>query len=617
MAGLDEWVVLELSSRSEGEDPDTVRASIAKSVPLSEVFVPAVATLIGGDRVIHSLVEGYAFVQRGAYSDSVFMRLESTRFVQSVLSESGGSTCSRRLSVVHTADIDRMRQQMQRQVHQGIGIGDKVRITTGPYRNIEATVIEEIPEDKVVQVYVALRSKQTIVTIPRSGLLVLERAPLSPSLSRLTGLRAWLRQTRPVILWQGERHIGALQGTYARYERISRWMTAGHQAFSVASFVDGHLQRRLRDFRTRLGTLSKFDSWCDRLSRLFSFVHACLYATPERALGEIQAKLVTLAWLEDVDERIKSLSQEVECLAHAARRLVDGDELVVQNVLVDGANLARRCFATPGLDELKDSSGRPTGAITGFLRSLGALKKRYPGTRFYVAWDGSNRRRKKLYPEYKADRVDPGAAYYDQVGFIRKVLPALGVRQLCSEEEEADDIIAAVVHGELSAQYNLIFSNDRDLLQLVSQTTVQLVPGSGIRKEILFDAALVEEHFGVPPEKLVQLRSFYGDASDHIPGVPRVPKKVLRSLVQAYGGVDQVYKSGLTGLSKGQYERLRGSEPQVRINLALMSLVDVPVSVTDPDVDADLVSSSLKGMEINPNPILEAFFEQKAEAANG
>ena len=106
---------------------------------------------------------------------------------------------------------------------------------------------------------------------------------------------------------------------------------------------------------------------------------------------------------------------------------------------------------------------------------------------------------------------------------------------------------------------------------------------------------------------MVQFRALCGDTSDNIPGVPRVPKKVLRSLLQAHGTVDGIYKSGLAGLTRNQYERLRSAEPQVRINIGLMALVNVEVSLTYPDVDGKVASRLMQEVGIKPQPILKAF----------
>lgn len=613
--GSDDWVVLELNQRSEGEDPSIVRASIQKSLPKTEVFLPVVVTKIGDDTKVHYLVEGYAFVRRGDYPDSAFVKLEATRFVQSVLSQPGTYGRHRRFSVVHTRDIDKMRQQVQVQVHQGIGIGDRVRITTGPYRNIEASVIEEIPEQGVVQVFVELRSKKSIVTIPRSGLQVLERAPLSPLLSKLTDLRAWIRQARPVLLWPGD--IIHLHQLYDRCTQVAGWMNQGRSLFAQVMFGQGALDANLARIRTVYETLRQLTAWDNRFRPLFAFVRSFYDTSVADTLRAIHEKLVALAWFEDIEERIVQLDREIDSLGHHATKGQNEENFVVQNLLIDGFNLMFRCWYAPGITDLKDSTGRPTGALLGFLRSLGSLRKRYPEARLYVVWDGAARRRKKAFPDYKAHRPQrnqaEAAALLTQYEALQRILPTLDVRQAVNAEEEADDVIASLVRGELSSQNNLIFSTDRDLLQLVSETTQMLMPGTGIRKEILYDVAQVQANFGVPPTQLLQLRAFYGDASDNIPGTPRVPKKVLCSLVQAHGTVEAVYKSGLTGVSKGQYERLRSSEPQVKINLALMGLVDVAVSLTHPDVDPDLATSMLEEFEISPSPLLDAFYT-KAEA---
>ena len=61
-------------------------------------------------------------------------------------------------------------------------------------------------------------------------------------------------------------------------------------------------------------------------------------------------------------------------------------------------------------------------------------------------------------------------------------------------------------------------------------------------------------------------------------------------------------------MSEGQYERLRLSEPQVKLNLRLMSFVTVPVEKTDPDVDVEGAAKRLQqDVGINPAPILKQF----------
>jgi 5'-3' exonuclease len=608
-----EWSVLELTPRSDGEDPDLLIRAIRGALKNreAEVFVPAAVTQIGEDRVVHYLMDGYAFVRNPGKN---LKNLDNGRYVQGVI------------GLVANAEIERMKVQIQQEVDQGIGVGDTVKIVSGPYRNLTATVIEDIPEEKVVQVFIKLRSKQSIVTLPRPFLQVVTRTKLSGFFSRLSSIRVWVRRAAPVILWSG-RDIQGLEAASLRYGQLKAW--AGRDISPISRFLHGTLTLPEADRAAeRLGIPSAarpnlilsqlkrtqvLTRWVNDLGLSWTFLWFQQHRWAKRQdLEMIQTKIVELYWFEDVMDRMDRLEVDLENVAHRlAKRRKSGGAKVIQNVLVDGHNLAFRCFYAPGMSSLADKQGRPTGVILGFLRSLGALKKRFPEARLYITWDGSNERRKVMYAEYKANRVTKGPSreqVFDQVGYLRDILPKFGVWQMYNPNEEADDVIATLAKGNLKGQHNVVYTTDKDLLALITDTTLVLMPGAGSRKEVLYDAEGVENVFGVPPSRLPQLRAFCGDPSDNLPGVPRVPKKVLRSLIQAHHTIKGVYKSGLTGVSEGQYERLRLSEPQVTLNLRLMSFVDVPVTSVNPDVDVEGVARRLQqDVGINAAPILKPF----------
>lgn len=604
-----EWVVLELSPRSEGEDPAVIEQSIRHAIKGAEVFLPAVVTQIGDDRVVQYLVDGYAFVRK-TLPDVAYFRLENTRYVQTVMLAPGsGVGRHRKVATVRETDIENFRSQIRREADQDIAIGDKVLITTGPYRNIETSVIEEIHEQGVVQVFVKLRSKQSIVTIPRSGLRVVERAPTSPYYNRLSALRAWFRVAKPVLMWPGV-DLSSVDEKFLSYSRLEQWAIAYRRLFTFVGFHYGAVDPKLLQIQSKFEELTQLSDWLARANRLYTFV-ASYYQAPEAHLTKIQDKFGELRWLDGVLKRIRTLRRDVEALG----KQVSGDEMQVQNLLIDGHNLAFRCLYAPGIGEMADSKGRPTGMIVGFLKSLASLKKRFPEARVYVAWDGSSKRRRQKFGEYKANRpvrADSDSGGFDQLAFLRSLLPSLGIWQAFNPNEEADDVIASLVRGSLSAEVNMVYSTDRDFLQLATDKTSILIPGAGNRHELTYSPKEVQEDYGVEPAKMVQLRAFCGDTSDNIPGVPRVPKKILRALVQAFGSVDGVYGSGLAGLTKAQYERLRASEPQVRINLELMALVDVFLSVQDPDLDADIAIAKLREVGVNPDSFFTVFFGPRA-----
>jgi 5'-3' exonuclease/transcription antitermination factor NusG len=614
---MSEWVVLELSPKSEGEDPDAVRDGILRTLrqPAAEVFIPAAVTQIGDDRVIHYLLEGYAFVRRDLPDDTSYLRLEGSRFVQAVLTKPNGSKRSRMLATVKDDHIARFRSQIQLEVNQGIGVGDTVTITSGHYKHIEATVIEDIPEQDTVQVFIKLRSKQTIVTLPRSFLRIASRSPLSPLFARLALVRTWAHGVRPVFQWQG---LGfeQLRKEHNELVRIQTWHQRGKPARSFLQFWDFPLERR--NFSSRIQELSVVESWLRRVAPISRFFRVRRRVEQEETLSLLEAQVLELAWFEDVLDRGRRLKTDINELLRkisTRRRTGVGN---VQNLIVDGHNLAFRCLYAPGISDLKDSQNRPTGVILGFLRSLGALKKRFPTAVLFVSWDGSSQNRKDKYPDYKANRpAHVGPPAFDQMGYLRKILPALGVFQVFNPKEEADDVIASLVRRKLGTQKTLIFGTDRDFLQLVNEHVSVLIPAVGSRKELLFEPDVVKERYGVNPGDMVQLRALLGDSSDNLPGVPRVPKKVLKALIQAHGSVEGLYRSGLAGLTKIQYERVRSAEPQVRINLDLMALLDVPFTKIDPNPDPNEAASLLREVEINPNSILETFFDKSSEVATG
>lgn len=248
-----------------------------------------------------------------------------------------------------------------------------------------------------------------------------------------------------------------------------------------------------------------------------------------------------------------------------------------KNVIVDGLNLAHRVHHAMKLlpEPLTDEEGNPTGVVVGFLRSLAALKCRFVDSRFHVVWDGSKKRRVSRYSGYKANRSKTDLYGDGQLDLVKKVLSHLNVVQAHSPDEEADDVICSLVRGELKGHYNVIVSTDRDFLQLVSFTNLLLVPKVGGREEILYDPDKVVEEYGVAPDDMVALRAMLGDTSDNLPGVPKVSTKVLTSLLREHKTIDGIFSSSLVGLTAKQYQSLKSTEDQVRLNLELMSLQEV------------------------------------------
>lgn len=601
---MDRWVILELSQKAEREDPDVIRKSIAYTVRGADVFIPAAVTQVGEDRVVHYLVEGYAFI-RHRHEQSAYNRLENSRYVQTVLTTvtrpSGGRPV-RQLAFVTDSDIERMRRQIHKETDQGIAVGDTVLITSGAYRQITAKIIEEIPEEDKVQVHVQLRSKDSIVTLPRSFLRLVTKAPRPAYIDQFDEVKAWFNDAAPALrLPAFPYNTQSLQEAQQRFLTLDAWADAiGPKSSFVRSFYTPLDFEAVAATARQATTLTVWTQRWETLSPL---------TRPALSTKALRAKYDELKWLVSVQQRLDGIRADVLAIDRQLDRKTA--PMGYDNVLVDGYNLAFRVLYAPGMADLRDTKNRPSGVIYGFLRSIQALAKRFPGAQLTVCWDGSNRTRKARYADYKANRPahpapEPGA--WDQVAWLREVLPLLGVTQAFNPEEEADDVIASLLRGRMAGARNLILSSDRDLLQLVTEADHLLCPAQGKRKETIFDPATLEAEWGVPPAQIVALRAMYGDSSDNLPGVPTVPEKVLVELLKLYGSLDGIFSSNLAGLTKLRYERLRAAEKQVRLNEEIMTLRTVPITTVLPTQDRKAATERLTDVDVDVDPLLAVLF---------
>jgi 5'-3' exonuclease len=137
-----------------------------------------------------------------------------------------------------------------------------------------------------------------------------------------------------------------------------------------------------------------------------------------------------------------------------------------------------------------------------------------------------------------------------------------------------------------------------------------LIPKIGARQEILYDPDLVVEEYGVQPSKMVHLRALLGDSSDNFPGVSRVPRKVLTSLLREHGTLDEVYNSSLAGITSSQYDKIKSFEEQAKKNYRLMILRDdLECVVIEATQDKKVATSTLESLDIQPESIIDAFFK--------
>jgi DNA polymerase-1 len=208
--------------------------------------------------------------------------------------------------------------------------------------------------------------------------------------------------------------------------------------------------------------------------------------------------------------------------------------------LVDGnAQFHRAYHAIRGL---ATSRGLPTNATYGFTTMLRKLDADERPTHIGICFDPPGPTfRHERYAEYKANRKRMDDDLAVQLPYVRRVCEVLQIPILELPGYEADDVIATLTAKAVAAGWRVVVvSGDKDLLQLVSDEVTVLNPGREGMGAVRYDRAKVEEKWGVPPERIVDVLALMGDSVDNIPGVKGIGDKGARDLVREYGPVEAV-----------------------------------------------------------------------------
>ena len=248
-------------------------------------------------------------------------------------------------------------------------------------------------------------------------------------------------------------------------------------------------------------------------------------------------------------------------------------------VLIDGKSLFYRGYYA--MPHLSTADGRPTGGVYGFASLALELVRQLRPDYVAVAWDKAKtniRRRRAIYPEYKANRHPAPPDFYQQIPILRQLLEALGWPFYEVDDYEADDII-----GTLSKQANqagihtVIASSDLDMLQLIDDDTEVYALKKGLSSIDRFDVKAFQAKYGIRVDQFLDLKSLKGDSSDNIPGVPGVGEKTAVALLQKYHDLDGVY-AHLDEITGAAQRRLADGKASAYMSRELVQIqCDAPI----------------------------------------
>lgn len=212
-------------------------------------------------------------------------------------------------------------------------------------------------------------------------------------------------------------------------------------------------------------------------------------------------------------------------------------------VLIDGHSILNRAFY--GLPDLTNAEGLHTNAVYGFLNIMFRILEEEKPDYLAVAFDRHEPTfRHELYGEYKGTRKPMPTELREQVPLMKEMLMAMGICILEHAGWEADDILGSLAGlSERKGMEVSLVSGDRDLLQIASEHIKIRIPKTKMGKTEIEDyyAKDVLEKYQVTPAQFIELKALMGDASDNIPGVPKVGEKTATELMVSYGSIEGIY----------------------------------------------------------------------------
>lgn len=293
-------------------------------------------------------------------------------------------------------------------------------------------------------------------------------------------------------------------------------------------------------------------------------------------------------------------------------------------LIIDGTNSFIRVFANvPSIND----NGEHIGAVIGFLRSIGSLIRMVRPTRCIVVFDGigGSVRRRKIYPEYKANRknkmklnrhsefsdlIDEGESIKVQFVKLLEYLNVLPITVITIDNIEADDTIAYLCELFGDTSKITISSPDKDYIQLVTENINIWNP---IKKKYIRITDILPI-FGIDHSNYLLYRLLTGDTSDHIPGIKGIGlKTIIKSIPEiainnlSINDLLQYCEDKInSGSSAKIYQSIINSKDQIFLNQKLMSLKPIDISANSKLRIQEMVSNDNVGA-VNTKQFLKLY----------
>ena len=269
-------------------------------------------------------------------------------------------------------------------------------------------------------------------------------------------------------------------------------------------------------------------------------------------------------------------------------------------LLIDGNSVLFRAFyATSYGNIMKTSKGVYTNAVYAFANMLNKAIKTIEPDYCAVAFDkGKHTFRHDFAPDYKAGRRETPEELVGQFQLVREMLEAYHLPYFEFDTIEADDII-----GSLAKKYQIetcVLSSDRDMLQLIDDTTSVYVMKKGMSEIAKMDEAALKDEYGLKPYQIIDYKGLAGDKSDNIKGVEGVGDKTAVKLLNDYDTCEGIYEH-IDEIKGKLKEKLIKDKDSCFLSKRLATIK------TDVDIEGDLEDLKLAIDEEGRNDFFEKY----------
>ena len=232
---------------------------------------------------------------------------------------------------------------------------------------------------------------------------------------------------------------------------------------------------------------------------------------------------------------------------------------------------------------LLNSKGENTSVIFSFISSLLQIAQEHEPQNIICILDSKGKSfRHEIDQNYKANRPPMPEDLKKQIKILTELIPLLGLPCWKKVGYEADDIIAQTARnfrGQKDTEI-LIYSSDKDLMQLIGDNVFAMVGDRQNRLWTKMDEEKVLEKYGIPPKKMADYLALVGDASDNVAGVRGVGKVSACKLLQNHKSMESIYQN-IENIKGSLKEKLEKGYEAALLSKKLVTLDHTIANVED------------------------------------